>query len=359
VLALVAAAGGPGAASPAWADDEPTLVGLDVRLDWTPSTYYHFPGEDPSRWVVGDTRPIHIWGEFSDGSLAPVSLQDVELGVDFRYGWYPYNGEWYPGSLEGWASVEPGGMPGKALVHVAAVPTTAEATPLHDVRFTATLKEDPAIATRDPYSPEVTIFHLAVGVFAVGHAYEPVVVLNRGEAIQLEYVVRPDGFSGELVYTQFDSLYVVGGATDSYVDSDGVLAVGLNEQASQFYVAANPPNNFLAASHSQVFEVRNTVAPPEPLALSASVSKKCMGGKAYLVVQAWNDSDVAVSLEVATDYGVKAFPAVAPGAGALQMFATKASAYPSGQVELAASAGSEPQARSGLAAVGYSAASCG
>jgi hypothetical protein len=157
---------------------------------------------------------------------------------------------------------------------------------------------------------------------------------------------------GELTYPSgVDRLYEVGGS-DSQVDEDGLLTIGPNETASWLSVVPAGPVNYYAAITSLAIFVPHP-APP-PLAVSASVSKKCMAGKAYLVVQARNDSDVAAALTIVTDYGVKVFPSVAAGAAAAQMFATKQTSYPSGQVALAASSG----ARSGQGVFSYGAATC-
>lgn len=59
-----------------------------------------------------------------------------------------------------------------------------------------------------------------------------------------------------------------------------------------------------------------------PVTVTASV--RCLGGKAYLAVQARNDSDAPVEITVETPYGNRSFPAVATGANVYQSFHTRA-----------------------------------
>ncbi|MGW5577696.1 glycoside hydrolase family 43 protein [Micromonospora chokoriensis] len=58
-----------------------------------------------------------------------------------------------------------------------------------------------------------------------------------------------------------------------------------------------------------------------PVTVTAQV--RCLGGKAYVAVQARNDDDEPVGITVQTPYGDRSFAAVAPGANVYQSFHTR------------------------------------
>ncbi|WP_232234211.1 glycoside hydrolase 43 family protein [Micromonospora chokoriensis] len=63
---------------------------------------------------------------------------------------------------------------------------------------------------------------------------------------------------------------------------------------------------------------------------TATAEVRCLGGKAYVAVQARNDSDAPVEITVQTPYGSRSFAGVAPGANVYQSFNTRASSVPAG-----------------------------
>ncbi|MDR2454476.1 MAG: discoidin domain-containing protein [Bifidobacteriaceae bacterium] len=97
---------------------------------------------------------------------------------------------------------------------------------------------------------------------------------------------------------------------------------------------------------------------PEPLALSATTGVKCVAGKAYLTVTAYNNSDVAASLTLTTPYGVKVFGSVAPGKAGFHSFTTRLASYSGVAVSVTGEGVAEP-ARTGVALAVHATASCG
>ncbi|MCZ7375853.1 glycoside hydrolase family 43 protein [Micromonospora sp. WMMC250] len=65
-----------------------------------------------------------------------------------------------------------------------------------------------------------------------------------------------------------------------------------------------------------------------PVTVSAQV--RCLGGKAYVAVQARNDDDESVGITVQTPYGDRAFAAVAPGSNVYQSFHTRTASVGAG-----------------------------
>ncbi|MEV4714549.1 glycoside hydrolase 43 family protein [Micromonospora sp. NPDC049374] len=68
------------------------------------------------------------------------------------------------------------------------------------------------------------------------------------------------------------------------------------------------------------------------LPVTVSAQARCVGGSAYVAVQARNDHDAPVDIVLETAYGQRSVPDVAPGAHAYQQFNTRASAVPAGTV---------------------------
>ncbi|MDR1386085.1 MAG: DUF1349 domain-containing protein [Propionibacteriaceae bacterium] len=100
------------------------------------------------------------------------------------------------------------------------------------------------------------------------------------------------------------------------------------------------------------------VAAGEALALSAEFSTKCMAGKAYLSVRAFNDSQVPVELTITTLYGAKTFASIAPAKSGLQAFTSQAGSYPAGEIAVSATALGD-SGLTGQATFAYPAGSCG
>ncbi|WP_341715844.1 M14 family metallopeptidase [Micromonospora sp. FIMYZ51] len=75
---------------------------------------------------------------------------------------------------------------------------------------------------------------------------------------------------------------------------------------------------------------------PQELPLTTTVQVRCVAGKAYLGVQAFNDHDSAVAITLESAYGTKSVANVAPGANAFQQFNTRATAVSAGSATVRA-----------------------
>ncbi|MEU8388655.1 family 43 glycosylhydrolase [Micromonospora sp. NPDC048843] len=75
-----------------------------------------------------------------------------------------------------------------------------------------------------------------------------------------------------------------------------------------------------------LFEIDNWAfaAASLDLPVTLTASARCVGGNAYVAVQARNDHDAPVGITLETPYGERSFTAVAPGANAYQSFNTRA-----------------------------------
>ncbi|WP_251151760.1 GH92 family glycosyl hydrolase [Cellulosimicrobium sp. Marseille-Q4280] len=72
------------------------------------------------------------------------------------------------------------------------------------------------------------------------------------------------------------------------------------------------------------------VAPAPQVEVTAQA--RCLGGRAFVAVRAVNTGEQPAAIELATDFGAKAFPQVAPGASAYQSFAVRAAQVEEGEV---------------------------
>jgi arabinoxylan arabinofuranohydrolase len=70
--------------------------------------------------------------------------------------------------------------------------------------------------------------------------------------------------------------------------------------------------------------------------VTVTAQSRCLGGRAYVAVQAHNDHDGPVRIDIETGYGERSFPAVAPGANAYQSFTTRAASVAAGSVTVRA-----------------------
>ncbi|MEU4476098.1 family 43 glycosylhydrolase [Micromonospora sp. NPDC023888] len=70
------------------------------------------------------------------------------------------------------------------------------------------------------------------------------------------------------------------------------------------------------------------------LPVTATAQARCLAGKAYVAVQARNDSDGPVGIAVETPYGNRSFATVAPGANVYQSFHTRATSVPAGSATI-------------------------
>lgn len=89
--------------------------------------------------------------------------------------------------------------------------------------------------------------------------------------------------------------------------------------------------------------------------LDVSTSTRCVAGKVYLLVQAKNLDDAAVSVDVSTAYGTKSFAGVQPGKTVTWTIATRTVALASGSASVTATSASGSTTET----VDYAAFSCG
>jgi hypothetical protein len=103
----------------------------------------------------------------------------------------------------------------------------------------------------------------------------------------------------------------------------------------------------------EVYDVPGT--PPPAFNVEVQAKTQCIGGKAYVAVNAVNADSAALDIELITAYGSKKITAVAPGKTAYQQFNSRAAIVPAGSATVKVTGGSvtsEIQAP-------YGAASCG
>ncbi|KQZ09532.1 hypothetical protein ASD23_15040 [Agromyces sp. Root1464] len=102
-----------------------------------------------------------------------------------------------------------------------------------------------------------------------------------------------------------------------------------------------------------------TVAAAPELDVEASVTSRCIGGRAVLSVRALNGESLPLDVTLATDYGVKSFTAVDPGKNAVHAFSTRLATLPAGEVDVTATAHVDGSPVSSTTVVPYDARSCG
>jgi hypothetical protein len=102
-----------------------------------------------------------------------------------------------------------------------------------------------------------------------------------------------------------------------------------------------------------------TVAAAPELNVEATVTSRCIGGKALLSVRALNGESLPLGVTFTTDYGTKSFTAVAPGKNAVHAFTTRLAMLPAGEVEVTATAQVDGIPVSYSTVVPYDARTCG
>ncbi|MFC0527481.1 OmpL47-type beta-barrel domain-containing protein [Phytohabitans kaempferiae] len=75
---------------------------------------------------------------------------------------------------------------------------------------------------------------------------------------------------------------------------------------------------------------------PAEVPVTVTAQPRCVAGKAYLAVRAYNDHDAPAGLALETAYGERSFADVAPGANAYQSFATRTASIAAGSVTVRA-----------------------
>lgn len=102
-----------------------------------------------------------------------------------------------------------------------------------------------------------------------------------------------------------------------------------------------------------------TVAAAPELDVEASVTSRCIGGRAMLSVRALNGESLPLDVTLTTDYGTKSFIAVDPAKSAFHMFSTRLAVLPAGEVDVTATAQVDGSPVSTTTVVPYDARTCG
>ncbi|WP_223256402.1 M14 family metallopeptidase [Micromonospora endophytica] len=97
---------------------------------------------------------------------------------------------------------------------------------------------------------------------------------------------------------------------------------------------------------------------PKELPLTTTVQVRCVAGKAYVGVQAFNDHTAAVSIALESAYGNKSFANVAPGGNAFQQFNTRASAVSAGSATVRATGSLNGEAVTTVVTKEYAGVNC-
>ncbi|WP_406067820.1 glycoside hydrolase 43 family protein [Micromonospora sp. NBC_01638] len=112
---------------------------------------------------------------------------------------------------------------------------------------------------------------------------------------------------------------------DAWAAAQSALAAATSARAGQF----GTQNQIDAPERALSYQLAR-LGVLAALPGTVSVQTRCLGGKAYVAVQARNDHDAPVGVTLQTPYGERSFAAVAPGASAYQSFNTRASSVPAG-----------------------------
>ena len=94
------------------------------------------------------------------------------------------------------------------------------------------------------------------------------------------------------------------------------------------------------------------------LSVPTAVSTRCIAGKVVLTVQATNDDSVPIAVTIASAYGTKTFPAIAPGRNASHAFTTRAVQVPEGTVSVSATGSVDGHRAAAALTPGYAAKAC-
>ncbi|MGC4748337.1 hypothetical protein ACLQ28_22180 [Micromonospora sp. DT201] len=112
---------------------------------------------------------------------------------------------------------------------------------------------------------------------------------------------------------------------DAWAATQSALAAATSARAGQF----GTQNQIDAPERALSYQLaRLGVLAELPVTVTAGV--RCLGGKAYVAVQARNDHDGSIGITVETPYGNRSFAAVAPGANVYQSFNTRAASVEAG-----------------------------
>jgi hypothetical protein len=91
----------------------------------------------------------------------------------------------------------------------------------------------------------------------------------------------------------------------------------------------------------QEWEVYDVPGTPDPqFDVQVQAKTQCIGGKAYVAVNAVNADSVSLDIELVTPYGSKKVTGVAPGKTAYQQFNSRLAIVPAGAATVKVTAGS-------------------
>ncbi|MTG87678.1 hypothetical protein GJV82_01715 [Cellulosimicrobium sp. BIT-GX5] len=97
---------------------------------------------------------------------------------------------------------------------------------------------------------------------------------------------------------------------------------------------------------------------PAPVSVTATAEVRCLAGTPYVAVRVVNDDDVRLDVEVATPWGTRTFPSVAPGKNAYQSFAVRGDAD-AGPVTVTAAPSDDADERETVATPDHGQPTCG
>jgi hypothetical protein len=193
-----------------------------------------------------------------------------------------------------------------------------------DGSYTFTAPPDFTGSTTATYTVAGKVWDAATGVLTDVSETAELVISLRADKAALQSAVDDAGDLVEADYTpeSWAPFELALSAAQDVLDDDA---------ASQGEV-----DDALSALESAVAGLEPRPAPG--LDLSVAPGARCIAGKAYLTVTAANNSDVAAAVTVTTPYGVKVFPAVAPGQTAFHSFTTRAVSYQDALITVAGTA---------------------
>ncbi|WP_431726855.1 family 43 glycosylhydrolase [Verrucosispora sp. TAA-831] len=140
----------------------------------------------------------------------------------------------------------------------------------------------------------------------------------------------------------------IGEWTELTTQLDGVAGVH-----DVYFTYAGPAGADLFELDTWAFEKATAELP-----VTVSVQARCVGGKAYVAVQARNDHDAPVDVVLESAYGQRSVTAVAPGASAFQQFNSRTAAAQAGTATVRVTGSIDGRDVTTVRTVGHPAATC-
>ncbi|MGW0504583.1 carbohydrate binding domain-containing protein [Micromonospora sp. NPDC003241] len=141
----------------------------------------------------------------------------------------------------------------------------------------------------------------------------------------------------------------IGEWTELSTALDGVTGVH-----DVYFTYAGPAGADLFEIDTWAFEAATAELP-----VTVSAQTRCVGGKAYVAVQARNDHDAPVNVVLESAYGQRSVSAVAPGASAFQQFTTRTAAVPAGTATVRVTGSIDGRDVTTVRTAEHAAATCG